>query len=382
MRFLKGCFFISTPTNLTTKLLFIPIFFGFLLSCSHEKSKLVEVGSVSYQFRFPSGNFKINIFDDKEYVAFADFVTNKEISVFDIDGFHKYSIDLESLMIDNSVRFISFTFQHPDTLLLLGRYNNKVYQIDKSARLLKIFDYAELVSKNVELLPPVSFSNGILKVGLVYAREDIEPDISKREAWIANNMLRLTSPVLFIDSNVYDTLKNHTFQFKSFYERIARSDQWPIEGNPIKVIDSLTVLASSYSDSIFIYVHKLNLIESVQVASKYTDISLTPRTYEEIEADDGAINATFLEHGFISDIHFDRYRQLYYCFVRHKANGDARPFSIIVYSDEFKKLDEFKMDEIKYFGSAFVAKKGFYLLNNDPTDRTVNRFTIFNYAKK
>lgn len=379
----------SHTVILSIKLFSFPIFFVFLVSCSEleRDGELVQVGSVSFQTGFPAAKFKISIFDGQEYLAFADFVTNKQISVFDSDGFHHYSIDLKSLMIYNGVRFTDFTFYHPDTLLLLGRYNNKIYQIDKFAHLLNIFDYAELASNNVELWPPISFSNGILKVGVVYAREDIEQDISKREAWIMNNTLRLTSPVLLIDSNVFEPAKSYTFQLKSFYKSIARSDQWPIEGSPIKVIDSLTVLASSYSDSIYVFDDRLNPIKAVSVSSEYTDISLTPRTFEEIEADDGAINANFLEHGFFGSIDFDQDRQLYYCFVRHKANGDARPFSIIVFDKDFNKLDEFKIDETKYFGSFFVAKKGFYLLNNyllnnDPTERGVNRFTIFNYDEK
>jgi hypothetical protein len=327
-------------------------------------------------FQFSSG-IRIIEYNNNEYVGFADFRTAKKISIFDINGKNSFSVLVDSLMINENTRFFSFCFVSIDSLALLSANTNKVIVVDTNGNTLYKKDFSPLILKGIELFPPFCLNKNNLKVGVNYLENNLPKNPSK-EDYINTNEKKIAFYNLLYDTAFY-AKSEPLLQLDSFYCRFGSKTQLLSEGKHILMLDSLNIFHSFYSDSLYVYDAKGKLLKTVCIKSKHTKVGVTPIAYEQYWADNELLNQNFLKNGFISDLLWDKYRNVYYCFVRSAMIDKKIPFSVIILDKDFNNLGETKFDYNKYHLSAFVGKRGLYIMQADNKEFGKYTFSIFRY---
>lgn len=357
---------------------------SFLLNSCNNSTKqkdvklniIVDTVIFDAGFQFSSG-IRIVEYNNSEYVGFADLRTAKKISVFDISGKPSFSVSVDSLMISENTRFFSFCFASIDSLALLSAYTNKLVVIDTNGKALYKKDYSPLLFHGIQLFPPFYLSKNHLKVGVKYLENNL-PENPTKEDYINTNEKTLAFYNLLYDTAFYEK-SDPLLQLDSFYCRFGSKTQILTEGNHILMLDSLNISHSSYSDSLYVYNTKGKLLKTVCIKSEHTKVGINPITYEQYWANNDLLNRNVWENGFISDLLWDKYRNVYYCFVRSAMIDKKLPFSIIILDKDFNNLGETKFDYNKYHLSAFVGKRGLYIMQADNKKFGKYTFSIFRY---
>jgi|GEM_PF-2261794 len=348
---------------------------------SSKKWKLVQE-TVQYDVGFP-GYFMPCQSNQKneEYVAFVNFATYKKFAVFTTKGKHLYDVSIQQLMEQEKTDFFFGGFTGKDTFALLSKYTNRIYLIDKNARVIAKKDYSRYLLDGYEFFPKVYYKNGRIEAGVMYQDPNYPSNATVKD--IAKSYHQMYGlPKWFVDPKFFDSTDFSSVQFvvDSFYTRFVKKNQFLSEGRYELNLDSLHIFYSGYTDSLYIY-NKANYVlsKAIKISSNFTPkIGAKKTTFKEAKDDPNIFNVRIRNSSFINRLYFDPYRKMYYCFVRFPMKGKLLPFSIIVYDTNFNKLDEIKMDENKYSPNTFVGKKGVYILNkdNEPQNRY---FSIFNY---
>jgi len=348
-----------------------------LSSCKIVGTQLESTGeTVSYNIGFPVIRYKYFLNGGKEYVAFCDFVSNKKIAVHSIDGAQLFVTPFDKVMEKENEKFYAFSIVNLDTFALLTKYTNKVFLINRHGELIYKKDYSKYLLESKELCSPMELDSGVLKVGISFM--DINfPDNPTIEDYIESEKTGNFFPNLFIDSSFYKEPESITFGLDSLYSRFVRADEMNMEGNYSLLLRNRVLFKSSYSDSFYVFNNHYELDTVVYVDSKFYDIDTRPVKISDFLKNMNLISENFWEHGFISNFLYDGRRNLYYCFVRGKMDGNMLPFSIIAYDKNFSKLDEVKMDYKAYYPYGFVGSKGLYVEKINKNEKNIKTFTIF-----
>jgi len=333
--------------------------------------------TVAFNVGFPSANINYSEYNEKEYIAFADFRTTKKIVLFDIQGKLLYAIPVDKLLENGKTILISFDIISPDSIALLTAYTNNVLLINSMAEMIYKKDYSPLLLEGIELWTPICFDKKFLRVCINYLDHNL-PKYPSKEDFVNSNARGLSFYNLMADTAFYTDAKP-ILQLDSIYCRFASEKQFTTEGNHILMLDSLNIFYSAYSDTLYVYNLAGQLKKTVVVKSDYTTTRINPITYEQYWQDNELLNRNFLKNGFIDKLLWDKYRNLYYCFVRSKMIEKKLPFSIIIFDKDFKKLDEIEMDYNKFYPTAFVGENGLYVKQAYNDDFKINKFTLFRY---
>ena len=354
------------------------IFIIMIISCSSNRDagSLNIVDEVSYNVGFRSANICHSEYNGKEYVAFADFITYKTIAVYDILGSHINKIDMTDL-ITKMGRPITYTMISNDTIILLMDKTNIVYIIDKNGNIIGVKDYSVLEPYGVELSPPIYINNNNFRTSIFYD-EDFHEGYTK-DMISSFRAKEHCFYRLMVDTTFYGK-ESPLLQMDSTYNRFVANDGCIQEGNHILMMENQNILYSAYSDSLYIFSINGYLVQIKKIKSDYGRPMFVPSTYNELRKDPAVSTRQFKNNVSICDLLWDKYRNIYYCFVRRKMEKNSMPFSIIVLDCHFNRLNEFDMGGENYYATSFVGERGLYIMKkNQNLDRLY--FTIFNYEK-
>lgn len=316
--------------------------------------------------------------EGKEYVAFANFITSKKICLFDMQGHKLKELLVKDLEEYIPPRIIAFDMVEPNRIALLSNQSNIVLLVDDNGKILAQKDYSYLLQeKGVVLYPPFRFDRQTVRAAIQYY--DIEKLYKKDKK---NITIRRFDFIIMICDTAFYSDAHPLLQMDLLYSRFVHSDNLMVsEGKNITMADDINVFSSAFSDSLYLYGLAGNLYRIVPIKSCYTNIGITPITYKQNEQDESLLNKKYREYGFVDKILWDKYHELYYCFVREPMNEGKLPFSIIVFDKDFNKPSETKINEDKYYLSVFLGREGLYLLRKTPEIFGKDTYSLFKYEQ-
>ena len=143
--------------------------------------------------------------------------------------------------------------------------------------------------------------------------------------------------------------------------------------------DSNIIFCSRYSDSIYICNRQGEIQRTIKTPS-HTGKPNKCHIYSHNQYEE-YLESTFTEP-CIFDFLYDKYRELYYCFVRDTIYGrdlcDSVKFHVIIYDKDFNERGYVIFDDFKHLQrSAFVGKKGLYIRQNRRDLYRRIRYTLF-----
>lgn len=361
------------------KIIYLFILTLFFLSCNSNKelnNKSLKIchSNVLFNIGYPRTTGGLFSYRGNEFKFYADFITRNKISLYTIKGKLVYTLSVKELMTKNNCKFISACFISPDSIALLTKYSNNVFIVNQEGKLLYKKDYSPLLLKGYQFAPPFQIDDKMLRVTLHFNDPDFHINGTIEDKRSSRKRSK-ESYKLVCDTNFF-SVANPVMQIDSMYNRFSTYKQLTSEGNHFTFLGKENIFTSGYSDTIYIFNLMGQLIKTKAVFSKYYNTKMVPITYNDFANNPSSLNINYRKYGHISEILWDKYRAIYYCFVQGKFFKDGRiPFSIIIYDKYFNKLEEINMGGKKYYLSGFVAKNGLYLLkrsgnlNNDITNR-------------
>lgn len=360
--------------------LFFSLCFVFLVACQENHRKTApNLQPKTLQFRNDFTAYNLNYFTDsfkREYVSFADFVTAKKIQFHTLDGKQKWSINLKSLMHSEKEKFIYYQVVSPDSILLMSKYTNRIYLINKQAEVLKKLDYSRLLVAGIEFVPPI-YVHG-KTVFHAFNKYPINT-LSTQEEQVNWEYKSYQKGCIALTS-LEDESRIPEYIGQNLFNRFIKRGEILADGVHFYLNKSKIYYHSAYSDTIY-SISKNQVRPLFRVQSEMGKIYLTPSTREAYNKNTNCINEAYLKQAFITSILFDNDRNRMYVLVRKAQVGEHFPFNVLVYDQAFKKLDEFQFDGTKHHPNGFVGKKGLYLLRNYDKNPNQKSFDLLTYEK-
>lgn len=347
-----------------------------LVSCNNVQKKVLKETDTIITFKVGFPSWRVKYFKDNglEYLAFSDFVTNKEISVNSLNGKQLFVVPLKNAMIKERVSFFAFDVVSLDTFVLLSKQTNKVIFVDSNGIILFKKDYSKFLLKGYTLYPPFHYKRRSL-----FSCLDWGPPTNSEISETIFYKLKHNSYHLLID-NLGDSTKDVKLSLDSIYSRFANDKEMTLENPNLIMKGNEIVFASIFSDSLYIFNNKYKLDTIIKVKSKYYPIDFSPISLEYARNHSNATlsSGPISKHSMITQIKYDEINQILYCFISGPMDGKKYSFSIIIFDKDFNKLDEklFKNTNFTYY--SFIGKKGLYIrIKGDDLQETT--YKLFRY---
>ena len=307
--------------------------------------------------RFVQG---VNI-DGHDFFVFADYRTNKELTIYDREGTLHSKIGFDSLCYMEG-RYFKDCYVTDSVILLVTEVKDHVLTLNHNGELKALHYYDNIRDiKDVEFNP-----TAYLQDSLFYVSAD---------SYDRNMGLKLSDGVIWCDN------RNDTNEMwcviDSFYSRFLKSGDIAVEFTEFLIMDSVIVLTSQYSDSIYLYNMSGNLKDAIRVKSHYFTTKANPVTEDMCAKDHDAINHNLWYNSWIYKIVYDKYRKYYYCFINGPQKAKRiSDFSIIVYDTDFNPIFEQLFDGYKYDCICYINEEGLFLKKTDSRNHSFSLFTI------
>jgi len=336
----------------------------------------------NYEFHsgFFTGNAQVESFNNKEYICFGDYKTNKKIAFHTFNDTLVQYVSLKKI-IEEGESIMGFEIINSDSIYILTYYSNKVFLINNVGEVKSRFDYNSLQSINnkyglMRSRTPFLFNDSTF-IFLLSAKYDKSYKNFKEfviESYKKPNLIRVVN-------FKKDSIKTKLGLF-GLYNSFPNYKEVFLNGNNYKFINKKIFFMSQYSDSLFIIdPFSLTIEKKVKISSKYSVIKIEPLTIQEYDKGE---NVDYTSNGRMSDIFYDKKQNIYYVFAVHKKQENTWPWSIIVLDSNLKTIDEIKMDETKYSFSGMMTSKGLLISNyyetlNDKDHFKKNTYSLFRY---
>jgi len=318
-----------------------------------------------------------DITDNNTYIYFSNTVSKKKIKVFDTLGREKWVVHLDSIC-KSGVEISALSVINRDTIFALIAYSNRLLMLDRNGHVFNeiTLDAAPFNDGYLyEYFSPCVFAadrkSYTLFVGLgVHDAVDNKPSESELTALKSfyTNLWR-SSLVGKVDSLFSDNL--HYSNGCNIYKRVFPDDSTRllVESNKFVLNDGKIYVFSWFSDSIFVYSGDFSFEKAIPIVSEYTSIGFKPVeiTTETMNELQRLHNQMLQSNGLISGLYFDSFRGLWYVVVLleipkgYYKEKRYRPWALLIYDKDFKKLKEFEFRENKYKPYLLVTKRGVYI---------------------
>lgn len=351
-----------------------------LIGCNQKHGKnafRLQENALSFRTSFPAYN--LNYFTDsqqREFVSFADFVTYKKMSFHALNSDETWSISLDSLMNAEKVKFVHYHIISPDSILLLTKYTNQFYLINRKAEVMKKINLSGLLIRGIEFVPPVYFGHNTISFAVNHYPTGKLSTQTEIDDWNARSMKMEQIGKLEIG-----TESGHpTYSGKNLISRFLHPNDLDAQGTYYIVNKQQVYYFSPYSDTIYL-IHENRIEPLVKITSRIGKIHITPSSRKQYNENSNCVNEAYIRQSFICEVLFDDKRNLVYVFVRKPKDGKHFSFNILVYDRKFRKLNEVEFDGKNYYTSGFVGEKGLYLLRNYTKHPNQKIFDLLNYEK-
>lgn len=351
-----------------------------LFCCKSEKEReqLVDVGEVKLipgsEIRFPLDNettyrtFFVNTFNDsdKELLIFLS-LNKPSLQFFDI---RKQTLIKEIMLQKEGPNGVG----SPTGALVLSW--DSIFIVSSSHYLVSLINDKGNVIRSYPLLNGQSYNEntGMLlpftisppqKIGSkIYFNVAPDRDVYKTSYYEGS-----TNLILDVNTGEHSYFNSYPVEFKKGVWGVAATNFSTVFNPRLNKF----VYSFAISDSLVVYDHHTNSIERFNARSRLITKSLLPMKKPLNEHD----LEYALETPYYGAIVYDKYRNLYFRFVRHSISfkndkGETnqfhmKPLSVIILDDSFNIIGESKLEENKYLDYIyFVTEEGFYISNGNP----------------
>lgn len=389
-------FLISQMLNSGSQyILLIIIFLSF--SCNQKQ----QTGDGSKPFNLePSGSLAINIdsktsihnyfydsfkIQDKEFLGIINRNTNS-IQIYSIDERKLYeTIKFDEAGPNGFPKLRAFRFINPDSIFIVNLYAKNLWLVDIEGRIKKKY----IAQKN---------GKSLFNLGTAFYT-GVKPLFFKNKLYLQTYSKEVNSsdPSFFAEDNLIEIeidLKNETWRYIDMhYPPLYGGNVWAGDVSRDMGEDGEIVYSFAADHNINSFNLSSGVFNSFNAKSDFV------AQIEPLMAnDDEAFTRYFLETPRYTNIIYDKYRKVYYRFVRHAmasinpATGrmnthDNASFSIMILDSLFNKLGETDIDEtIHQINSFFVTKDGLFISNTNPNNPALKEdelsFTLFKLELK
>jgi len=379
----------------------------FNFSCdfrNDNRMSLSEIRNIDFDLGYSpltrySGTIEIS---NREYLYFADVMTNKCIDIVNVNGDSLCKIPLNKIT-DTKEYIEDFYIKNLDSIFILTQYTNHLYLIDKKGIIhncINLNKYIEHIGKfemSSSAYQDFYFNNSFLFHGYRTATLEssgFKDKVKALKYWYGKYY---ASPYFFRFNNVFTDSADLQTGLDGYYSKLVKSDSFLVESTYYYHTKDKLFCFSSYSNEISeISPGSLKIDKTITVKSGFTKIACSPVQINEKTVGNPSefINNNLQTQGAICRLFFDKYRNLYYVVVWHSVNekapqnkrGANRSWSFFVYDTTFTKFSEIKMPSLKYEpDDMIVCKEGILISTNNQMNNTYERnkakFTLFKISQ-
>lgn len=377
-------------------------------SCGNNNSTIEMKKEHVFNLNYRSLPKYTGIHNDKktshELIYFADPITNKCIKFFDINGTLKDSISLKNA-IDTIGEIDGISIISIDTILIASLRTNKIIAINKLGKVWYYLNLNKLINEkngNEYIFHFSSLSNFmeesrdlILNCEWRFNRYDRANDIepSKRFENVKYYCQKsYETPYFMKISNLFDSIPNIQFGLNGFYKNVSKTPDIFVEPNFHKFINGKVYLYSTFLNTIFeINGITFKIEKKFEIKSNYTTFNFHPEKVrkETIFNFDEKLNYNGKTQGSINRLFYDTVKKEFYVIIFHelkdktviKTNGYFRPFSVIIYNQDFTQSHEFNFaDSTNYEGyRALLTSEGLMIPIKNKNDENKFIFRLFKF---
>lgn len=353
---------------------FLIAFIGCVQNSSENDGRIeLSDKQLTFTTSFPSFNLQVYEKEGECYLTFADFVTYDKIEEFNLSGRKLSVIDL-SLLPQKGSQYMTYMHTDNRSILLLRKYSSRLDYINWKGEIINSIDFSDLGVGGLELSSPlISTPEGRVMCSLSAFKSDTMITDELYSPW-GKHAHKL--PIVASFSNDENGLKFHG---KNFISRFASHEERVLGGLGLSTGKDGVYVVSSYVDTIY----KLkgdDFLPITTIQSVKGKITIDKILEKELLNID--LNSVFTNNYYLSSLLYDKYRQLYYLFIRHpKVENNRFKHQMIIYDDNWKKLIETTLPENYYPSGSFVNKDGLYVLVDFEENPFVKKFNLVTYEK-
>ena len=369
------------------------LFFSASMSCATQDSNTLEQTKevISFDLKFRPRPIFHGVLEEKQenIYYFSDVVSYKEVVFFNSKYEKIKTISLKEVAKEDNIGGIKPI--NSDSILVLSLHTSNIYLVNQNGKILKKIILKSLIDVPIEVNAPIAFIDGDVNSLLLANSPPLDSNFNSSDMI---NSMKLS----WNESNkrgylikVENALKDPKLSFcvKGFYSNFAKDDYLYTESPHYLSLKNNIFILSCYSDSLYISERNSCTVEKkIPVKSKFTQLPTEAVSINKDNVANSTHNVHLQTFGYVHDICYDEYRNVYYLSIVHKVpinatkeeRGGSRAWSVLVLNEKFEALDEVKF-EPKQFNHGFIipVKKGILISNykDRDSDDISTKFTLF-----
>lgn len=368
----------------------IILFLLFFTNCKEKQSieiiKTVEfnTGIVDIYWRF-KGIYYDNDYN-REVVYFSDF-GKSYIKTFNLQGKILDIIPLKNVVQEFAPRDIGFIYPYSIDTIFCGKHlENQIVVINHKGDIYHTINIDNIVPDSLKKLYCITQrehpyqgknSNKIILHPMLNYQECLlrenktQLDLIDGHEIYFNNVFH-NSPYFFELKNIFSDKIDYDFKYRGFYEKYFIKNDVAMSNNIyFKELNNFIFIMFNSKNLILKINHEnFELLETINIKSKYTDLGYSYTIKENLNKSENKMKSLY--QGRICELFFNEKTKQYIVIVMHAAKDkeeydsynefDYRPFSVIVYDENFKNPKEYKFEANTYIcRNSFMSQEGLWL---------------------
>ncbi|MDR2009479.1 MAG: hypothetical protein LBQ22_03250 [Bacteroidales bacterium] len=371
-------------------------------SCKENNKIVSVVKSINFKtdivnvyWRYKGLYFDKNL--QQEIVYFSDF-GQSFIKTYNLQGGLIDSIPLENVL-NKFVGQISFIYPYSKDTIFCGK-ENKILVINHYG------DIYHTVNLDSILPDPEKYLYNLIGRSIPYQENSsnkilFHPFLKEYEFLSKKNKLDLdlksgrefflkafhNSPYFLEIKNIFSNKIEYNFEIHNFYKDFfTEKDAMMYSESNFKGINDFIFLISISKNKILkIDANNFDILKEIDVKSKYTDMGASITIEDDLNNTEN-YKKNALYAGYISELFYNEKIKQYMVIVMHtvkdkeeydKYNGfDYRPFSIIIYDENFENPKEYVFEANIYIcRNSFMSEEGLWI-QRKPENLTKENYGI------
>lgn len=369
-------------------------------------SKIQVVDSVSFKTGMSvrgkhSGTF-IDKNNDRELFYFSNVLTSKSLKIYTRNGDLINEIQLDTVLTKcKAIQGLSIISL--DTIVILSQYTNKLFFLNKEGLIFKRLYLDEIIQKgsddSFEFFTSVTGAfilNDSTFVFKAYWIRNNNEDLSNlshfehleiymKTYWTKPNLLIVNNvfnePTFVLKYNIYPHIIEEV-DSSSFFGELA---YYNFAANNI-------LSWSTFSNKLLFLDSKTNILKKVEINSSEFEINMPYEklTRENVDGLNDALNDNKRSSTLLSCVFYSKNEKIYYIKIRKEVpsnwfdENNYRPWLLLVYDENFNKLDEISFDKKETSGMVLMSEQGLMIEEKQEIKDFKNqeiKFKVYNYEK-
>lgn len=369
-------------------------------SCKKQDSKEI-LQTITFDIPFEFGGISRGIYYDstkqRQLIYISEPFTQKKIVFYDLKGAKVDSVPLKE--INNIIQKVEAIFvRNLDSIVVFG--SEKIVLINQRGNVKFVNDLTKFAANEkgdlfmfrFSSLSNFSYSSKKIYVNCSWYNNAFDDYFEKYKIgtlefgkYYYEQFLK--NPDLIAVNNYLTDSISITFSKENNYKKFLEKPSAFSEAFYFREIEGELLLFSHYSNLILrLDKETMGVLDKTIVISDYTTVGVQPIEFsKDNHTSFGKVNSQKLQsEASIFDLLYDYRKKLFYIIVAHdfnkKKNQDIkyRPFSILTYDNNFKKIKETKFEygtHSPYY--CLATQKGLLVLKSYEDEKDPKVFTIY-----